>query len=422
MKILLASAYFYPASRGGTELYVYNLAKGLADLSQEVAVLTVGDGDSYVYEGIPVFTLKSAADFTHSEVTGRKPADNMPGFRKILREFAPDVFHLHTLTPEMNHFHLQESRKLGIPPVVTLHVPGYTCLRGDLLYMGKEPCDGRMIAQRCMSCYLQSKDTGTLEKSLKMMADPLLNALPVLHRFSAFANKRFLFEEIERSARMTVVVSGWQKEIYLLNGFPESKIRVCPQGIDPQWILEKKAGREGPLVIGFSGRVVWEKGLHHLLSVVKRFHPGEVQLLIAGIRPRDEDVYYREMRSASAGVKHIHWLEELSSAEMPGFIDRLDVLAIPSLMYETGPYVLLEAFARKVPVIGFDMGGLAERVQDGVNGMLVSVGDEEGFYQKIKVMTEDRQRVQHLSENIGSPYTAGMMAARMKQIYEEVTQ
>ena len=59
----------------------------------------------------------------------------------------------------------------------------------------------------------------------------------------------------------------------------------------------------------------------------------------------------------------------------PAFLSRIDVLAVPSQWLETGPLVVLEAFAAGTPVIGSDLGGIRELVSDGRDGLLVPHDD-----------------------------------------------
>ena len=54
-----------------------------------------------------------------------------------------------------------------------------------------------------------------------------------------------------------------------------------------------------------------------------------------------------------------------------------DVVAVPSQGLETGPLVVLEAFAAGVPVLGSAIGGIADKVNDGVDGFLVRPFDSE---------------------------------------------
>ena len=58
-------------------------------------------------------------------------------------------------------------------------------------------------------------------------------------------------------------------------------------------------------------------------------------------------------------------------------IGKYDALLVPSVCLETGPLVVLEAFAAGVPVIGSRLGGIAEMVQDGMDGLLFEAGNSK---------------------------------------------
>ncbi len=59
--------------------------------------------------------------------------------------------------------------------------------------------------------------------------------------------------------------------------------------------------------------------------------------------------------------------------QVPRFLETIDVLTVPSRYMETGPIVVQEAQALGIPVMGADLGGIAERVRDGVDGLASSV-------------------------------------------------
>ncbi len=57
---------------------------------------------------------------------------------------------------------------------------------------------------------------------------------------------------------------------------------------------------------------------------------------------------------------------------MPALLAELDVLLCPSIWFENGPTIALEAAAVGTPIIASRVGNLAEIVEDGVNGQLVT--------------------------------------------------
>ena len=60
---------------------------------------------------------------------------------------------------------------------------------------------------------------------------------------------------------------------------------------------------------------------------------------------------------------------------MPALLAELDVLLCPSMWFENGPTIALEAIAVGTPIIASRVGNLAEIVDDGINGQLVAPGN-----------------------------------------------
>ena len=60
------------------------------------------------------------------------------------------------------------------------------------------------------------------------------------------------------------------------------------------------------------------------------------------------------------------------------------VLVVPSALPESFSLVCLEAMAMKIPVIGTNIGGICELIDDGHTGFLVRPGDAEQLADAIK--------------------------------------
>ena len=68
-------------------------------------------------------------------------------------ENRPDIFHLHSWTRGAGLNHLAQIAQLGIPCIVTMHVPSALCMRGTMLLHGRQACDGRIDEKRCAQCW-----------------------------------------------------------------------------------------------------------------------------------------------------------------------------------------------------------------------------------------------------------------------------
>jgi glycosyltransferase involved in cell wall biosynthesis len=60
-----------------------------------------------------------------------------------------------------------------------------------------------------------------------------------------------------------------------------------------------------------------------------------------------------------------------------------DMIAIPSRSLEAGPLVALEAFPAGTPVLGADLGGIAELVRNRIDGILVPPNDATAWARAI---------------------------------------
>jgi glycosyltransferase involved in cell wall biosynthesis len=131
-----------------------------------------------------------------------------------------------------------------------------------------------------------------------------------------------------------------------------------------------------PLRVGFVGRFAPIKGVDVLIDAVQRV-PDSVPLaldLYGTVSNRHYD-YYESLRDRAAPDPRITFCGELTSENRHSVYNSFDTVAVPSQVLETGPFVVLEAFAAGRPVVGSNLGGIAERVEDGRNGYLVTPND-----------------------------------------------
>ena len=83
----------------------------------------------------------------------------------------------------------------------------------------------------------------------------------------------------------------------------------------------------------------------------------------------------------------------LARAGVWATLAQVDGVVVPSQWYETYCFVLHEAFAAGVPVIATRLGVLAEAVREGVDGLLVEVGDVAGWRNAMQSLVDDPARL-----------------------------
>jgi glycosyltransferase involved in cell wall biosynthesis len=79
--------------------------------------------------------------------------------------------------------------------------------------------------------------------------------------------------------------------------------------------------------------------------------------------------------------------------------------------------VVQEAQALGIPVMGANLGGIAERVRDGVDGWLLPFDDPRSWAMAIREAVTDRNKVDRLSTNMQRTRTIGDVAADMSSLY-----
>ncbi len=377
MKILLVTEYFYPQSSGGTELYVYNLATTLQKHEHEVNVLSVSNGDKKfdTYKGINIAYIPFNRDFRIEVINGEKTADNIESFTNAICKIKPDVIHFHTLTTSIGADHVAAAKQAGFKTVLTSHIASHTCIRGTLMQMGKFVCDGKVEEQKCLSCYLQHRG----------IPRPLNSLLAYIIRTTGFpknlsrvvAHKKKELHKLRYSLDRLVVVSSWQREVFIKNGFDLQKLNLCRQAINVEKLANETKKDNKNLVIGFIGRLTAVKGLHILLDSLNHVQIENLDLRIATIKVEAERDYYQQQKQKAEALPHTSWTENLSNDNINIFLQELDILCVPSQVLETGPFVVYEALAQGIPVLGSNLGGIAELVSEGKNGWLFPFNNEK---------------------------------------------
>ena len=195
------------------------------------------------------------------------------------------------------------------------------------------------------------------------------------------AMQREMFELVDAF----VVLNETARGMLLSNGAPPGKLLLNRLGISCPTIARKASPQarptRAPVVFGYLGRLHPTKGLVELMRAVRAI-PRGVDLLLHVRGPIVDDGSRRfadELRAIAGDDPRVTIGPGISSAEVPANLAALDALLCPSIWFENGPTVALEAMAVGTPVIGSRIGNLAEIIADGVNGCLLPPGDVDAW-------------------------------------------
>ena len=94
-----------------------------------------------------------------------------------------------------------------------------------------------------------------------------------------------------------------------------------------------------------------------------------------------------------------------------------DWVVVPSLWWENAPLVIQEAFAHRRPVIAADIGGMAEMVRHGTNGLLFRAGNARALAETMAQAAGDPALWQRLVDGIAPPVTLDQAAEAQLRLY-----
>jgi glycosyltransferase involved in cell wall biosynthesis len=222
-----------------------------------------------------------------------------------------------------------------------------------------------------------------------------------------------------------IAVSNVQVPRLARLGYPPDKMSVIHNGVAPpaptelaRSVRARLGVRQEEFLALLIATLRPEKTAHLFVSAVQKAHGEDprVRGLVVGGGPEEERL--RELAGTDGVVQVLG--ERL---DVPNMINAADVSCLSSTA-EGVPMSLLEAMASAKPVIATDVGGVAEAVEAGTTGILVPVGDEEGFVEALLKLASDPGLARLLGEagreRHRAVFSLERMVAEYSRAFEEV--
>jgi glycosyltransferase involved in cell wall biosynthesis len=174
-----------------------------------------------------------------------------------------------------------------------------------------------------------------------------------------------------RRASHVVCPSAYLRELAIGWGVAPGRVTVVPNpappvpaDMAPRDALRAQHGMDGPTLV-FAGRLTRQKTLEVAFAAVEAVP--DVRLLVVGDGPERRQLEARAPeRVTFLGAQPREQVLELFRAADASLL---------SSAWENFPHGVVESLAVGTPVISTDIGGVAEVVRDGENGLLVPSGD-----------------------------------------------
>lgn len=209
----------------------------------------------------------------------------------------------------------------------------------------------------------------------------------------------------EMASALTVanlLVTPTRQTARIYQGLTEAPIEVVPYGIPrPLTISAPPSESIRFLALGsFEPR----KGQDVLLEAVGKLEPAlraRCRFKMAG-RALDPE-FHRRLRAASAAFPEVEMISAVNHDEALRLLNETDVLVLPS-RDETIPIALVEALALRKAVISADVGGVAEWLRDGMNGLIVEPENAGALAEAIARCATNRRLVTRMQMAAGRTF------------------
>ncbi len=345
--------------------------------------------------------------------------------RGFLEAVRPDIVHLHH-TMFFGYDVLREIRNTlpEAPIVYTLHEFMPICHRqGQMVRTTtEEPCQ-EASPRRCHECF------------------------PEISPQTFYMRERFIKSHLQL-VDLFIAPSEFLRDRYVDWGIPPDRIVVEEYGRTPPPGVAIDDDRSFRNRFGFFGQITPFKGVQVVLeamqlllgepterdpllralesAVGKETQPDRAvarpQALIHGanldLQPGTFQNRVKELLEQTK--ENVTFVGRYDRARLAGLMSNVDWVIVPSIWWENSPLVIQEAFHFGRPVICSDIGGMAEKVTHGVNGLHFNAGDPVDLARTLELAVETPELWETLRSGISPPYPMAEHAVVLQSHYESL--
>ncbi|MCO6417182.1 glycosyltransferase family 4 protein [Siccirubricoccus sp. KC 17139] len=407
MKLLFLCHNHPSLQPGGTEVLARNLFRELRDRHQVEGVFLAAVTGSH-RERRPGTMLQGIGDAADEMLVWLGHFDRfflaqpdtygLASLLPLVAELAPDVIHLHhALLWGVESIDLLRRAAPRARFIFTAHDFFPLCPQeGQMLTTAGRLCGGPSL-DACQGCFPGRPGADFVMRELQM---------------------RDVFRDFDR----ILTPSAFARNRYIAAGWPAERIEVMPNGLLPVPPAPHRPAPDGRRDrIGFFGHLNRFKGSLVLLAASRQLEAAGVahRVTLHGGAAYQSEAFMETLKADLAATPSANWVGPYTAAELPGLIAKVDWVVVPSIWWENAPLVIQEAFLHRRPVICGGIGGMAEMVRDGVDGLHAPVNDPVGLAQCIRNAVESDGLWERLVARIEAPPTIAEVAKRHLTLYQD---
>ena len=377
MRILFVNKFLHP--NGGSETYIFKLGKYLRSQGHEVQYFGMEHKGRCVGNRVNAYT--SNMDFHCGNKFAKLTypiktiysAEARKKLRLVLDDLQPEVCHLNNfnyqLTPsvilEIVKWRQETGRKCRI--VYTAHDYQLICPNHMLNNPNTHENCERCLGGHFINCLKGRCIHGSLMKSAVGMLEGCFWRWKGVYGYidHIICCSRFMKNKLDSDS----MFAGKTEVLY--NFIDQMKYREC----------EKKD------YVLYFGRFSREKGIHTLVEVCKKLP--EIKFIFAGTGDLEDEIN---------GIDNIQNVGFQTGENLERLIREARFSVCPSEWYENCPFSVMESQMLGTPVLGTDIGGIPELIEDGMNGRLFESGNVGRFADIIEELWNDPASMERYSE------------------------
>jgi glycosyltransferase involved in cell wall biosynthesis len=383
-------------SKGGAEIAAFTLFRGLRMLGVPavfIAAVPMAARDRLDLQTDEHAVFYNPQQYDHLYQLGEAGA--LAQLRRILKQTGARLLNFH----HFMNFGVNAMRELALEPafrtVLTIHEFLAICHHHG--QMVTKPHQGLCIAASNSACGACFPDLGW--RRLHLRASLFQDSFAAIDHF--ISPSQFLVDRFAAwgllAARMEVIENGLA--------------RAVPVRQPPRPAVEKPSW-----IFGYFGQVTPFKGVDVLLNAAERLAkmpgmPERIEIRISGNAVGISEAFSKRLKELSETLPFVRFLGPYENDGVLDLMAECDYVLTPSVWWENSPVVIQEAYAAGRPVICTGIGGMAEKVRDGVSGLHFRRGDAVDLARVIAVAA-DGALYARLQAGIPEPYDTVEMARR----------
>ena len=402
MKILLINNFHF--RKGGSETVYFNTAEILQKRGHEVIFFSRENPKNLPCRQAEYFIRSSeSTSYLRRMLNYFYNKEARHNIEKLILQEKPDIAHVHLFWGGISPSIFGILRKYKIPLVHTAHDYRMVCPAYVFNSNGRicEECQGVHFYK----CALKRCSKKNLVESVLMSAE-------------MYERNRFLNPAKNLSG--VIYVSRFSREKHrqympLLSSIPSTVLYNFAN--EPSVDLLNHFSGDYYL---FYGRLSSEKGVDKLIDVFASLP--DISLKIVGTGPLEEQLKQTVVRRR---ITNIEFLGYKIGRELQTVVSRASFVLVPPQCYENNPMTIIEAYSLQKPVIGANLGGIPEIIDDGKTGYIFQHDNPEDLHRIIKKtinMSEaDYLRMaQNSYEFFKNNFSSENYAVKLEEFYNQI--